>query len=425
MDSGSGEVVTSPTPAKVASGDGEQQPRCLGLAVVGGILYSILSPKASPDVPRLANPVQLTSAIGVEDYPTWSADGGRLAYQSQQSGNGDIWVTQPGGGQPVNRTAGHTGRDCCPSWSPDGSQIAFWSDRDGGGYFVMSALGGAARKVISSQRFSSPPQWSADGEELAGLVTDGFVEIVSMRTRESRRLAVPSEMTAVMDLVPQPVTVGIGMRRAVFSPDGTKLAYSRGRRVANLWRVPIFEDRPATWADAQQLTFDEAYIERVDLSPDAERLLVQSDRSGNMDLWVLPRDGGEWMQVTSEPTPDWYPRWSPNGQDIAFFSYRTGNREIWVMPVSGGPAHQLTDGQATNTESWLPAWSPDGREIAFSSSPAASIYVMPSDGGKARQVTKRPEQDFFPIGLRTGNGSSSQLRTVCGECPPQAAIPSP
>ena len=200
MDSGSGEVVTSPTPAKVASGDGEQQPQCLGLAVVGGILYSILSPKASPDVPRLANPVQLTSAIGVEDYPTWSADGGRLAYQSQQSGNGDIWVTQPGGGQPVNRTAGHTGRDCYPSWSPDGSQIAFWSDRDGGGYFVMSALGGAARKVISSQRFSSPPQWSADGEELAGLVTDGFVEIVSMRTRESRRLAVPSEMTAVMDL---------------------------------------------------------------------------------------------------------------------------------------------------------------------------------------------------------------------------------
>ena len=60
---------------------------------------------------------------------------------------------------------------------------------------------------------------------------------------------------------PQPVTVGIGMRHAIFSPDGTKLAYSQGRRVANVWRVPILEDRPATWADAEQLTFDEAYIE--------------------------------------------------------------------------------------------------------------------------------------------------------------------
>ncbi len=188
---------------------------------------------------------------------------------------------------------------------------------------------------------------------------------------------------------PQPVTVAIGMRHAVFSPDGTKLAYSRGRAVANLWRVPILEDRPATWADAQQLTFDEALIEYVDMSPDGKRLLVSSDRSGNADLWMLPRDGGEWMQVTSEPTPDWQPKWSPDGQDIAFYSYRTGRREIWVMPVSGGPARQLTAGNATNPESWFPAWSPDGREIAFSSSGGGedvSIYVIPRDGGKARQV---------------------------------------
>ena len=478
QDVDSGDAVTTAAPGNVASGRWRAAALMVGLAVVVGILYSILSPKASPSVPRLANPVQLTSAVGVEDYPTWSADGGRLAYQSQQRGNDDIWVAQPGGGQPVNRTADHTGRDCCPSWSPDGSQIAFWSDRDGGGYFVMSALGGAARKVISSGRFSNPPQWSADGEELAGVVTDGFVEIVSMRTRESRRVALPDERSGAMGLSwssdgrffafvdgadshdvtrlwtvraddgqvsavtdgrtkvwspswtpdgsrlyfvsnrggnmdlwlqrmgpdadpedsPQPVTVGIGMRYAVFSPDGTKLAYSRGREVANLWRVPILEDRPATWADAQQLTFDEAFIEFVDVSPDGERLLVRSDRSGNADLWMLTRDSGELMQVTSDPALDSCPRWSPDGQDIAFHSYRTGNREIWVMPVSGGPARQLTDGKATNTESWMPTWSPDGREIAFSSSGSedVSIYVMPSDGGKARQVTRRPEEDWQP-----------------------------
>ncbi len=68
------------------------------------------------------------------------------------------------------------------------------------------------------------------------------------------------------------------------------------------------------------------------------------------------------------------------------------------MPVSGGPARQLTDGKATNTESWMPAWSPDGREIAFSSvgSGDVSIYVIPRDGGKARQVTRRPESDWHP-----------------------------
>ena len=42
--------------------------------------------------------------------------------------------------------------------------------------------------------------------------------------------------------------------------DGTKLAYSRGGLVSNLWRVPIFSDRPAKWEDAEQLTFDEACV---------------------------------------------------------------------------------------------------------------------------------------------------------------------
>ena len=95
---------------------------------------------------------------------------------------------------------------------------------------------------------------------------------------------------------PQPVTVGIGMRHAVFSPDGTKLAYSRGREVANLWRVPILEDRPATWADAEQLTFDEALIEVVDVSPDGQRLLISSDRSGNPDVWIMDTESGEQIQ---------------------------------------------------------------------------------------------------------------------------------
>ncbi len=184
----------------------------------------------------------------------------------------------------------------------------------------------------------------------------------------------------------QPVTAGIGIRHAVLSPDGTRLAYSRGRQVANLWRVPILEDRPAVWADAHQLTFEEAFIERVDVSPDGESLVVQSDRSGDMDLWMLPRDGGEWMQVTSEPAPDSYPRWSPDGRNIAFYSNRTGNREIWVTPVSGGPARQLTDGKG-KLQSAFATWSPDGREIAFSSPVEASINVMPSDGGNVRQMT--------------------------------------
>ena len=359
----------------------------VGIATIAWIAGTFrTSEEGPPIVPRFTNPVQITSAVGVEDFPTWSHDGRNLAFEA----SGDIWVAPVGTGQPVNRTADHSGRDTVPSWSPDGSQIAFWSERDGGGYFVMSALGGPARKVLSTSRPVGPPQWSQDGEELAVFPSryDGDAErnfqIVSLRTRESRRFIVPGATIGRLDLSwsrdgrfmayvdavnrssdltqlwvfrlvdeqgfavtdgstkvlsptwssdgrqlffltnrggsmdlwrqsmrpdgtpegdPQSVTAGIGMRRAAFSPDGTKLAYSRGRQVANLWRVPILGDRPATWLDAEQLTFDQAYIEAADVSRDGEHLVFSSDRNGHFDIWMLPAGGREMTQVTSDPTP--------------------------------------------------------------------------------------------------------------------------
>ena len=41
----------------------------------------------------------------------------------------------------------------------------------------------------------------------------------------------------------------------------------------------------------------------------------------------------EWA-ISIDPTPDWNPRWSPDGREIAFYAYRTGNRDIFVMPSS-------------------------------------------------------------------------------------------
>ena len=467
------------------------------------IVIFLVLPKGDP-IPRLTNPVQITSAIGVEDYPTWSPDGRMLAYAATQDGNSragnwDIWLARVDGGQPVNRTADHAGMDTSPSWSPDGGQIAFWSDREDGGYFVMSALGGSAQKVISSPVVTfSPPRWSDDAEELAGVVRDdsgGFVvEIVHLISRESRRVSLPGQRNGREDLSwspdqrlfayvdaanpmndvtrlwtlnlgnqqafevtsgrtkvfspqwsqdgralfflsnrggsmdlwrqsldpggspagdAQPIAAGIGMRRAVFSRDGAKLAYSRGRLVSNLWRVPILEDRPATWADAQQITHENARLEFLDVSPDGERLAVSSDRSGKPALWLLPVSGGDMVQLSTDPGPDWDPVWSPSGEEVAFFSYRTGTRSIWVMPVSGGPARLLTDGKENST---FPAWSPDGRAIAFSG--IGIISVIPSDGGEPRRVAQGGGPRWSPDGeslVYSRSGGLWRVRAEGGE----------
>jgi len=496
------EAVTS----TLASGDAARALRSrrtvwalASVGAAGAMAAALLWPRdaASPGVPRFVNPIQVTNAIGVEDYPTWSPDGQTLAYAATQSadlvsGNWDIWVTQVGGGPPVNRTADHQGDDRYPAWSPDGTQIAFWSSREGGGYFTMSALGGVPRKIIDTPAvrgdFAGRPAWSPKGAEIAGPVgaTEGRrITITSLSSGESKTLDVPpgvgnaldltwapqgdrlalvdganlsvqvtriltfapgaQDATAItdggtsawspswsadgrtlyfaqnragsMDLWQQPLTrsgapdgaasaltTGLDVRQAAFSPDGRRLAYSKGRRVGNVWRVPIRRDRPATWADAEQVTFDHAFIEFIDASPDGTRLLVSSDRSGNQDLWMLPVAGGESRQVTTHLAHDWNPRWSPDGQSVAYYSNRSGSREIWVESLAGGPARQVS---RIGQYSVWPVWSPDGRRIAFASGNGGivdyKLWLVPAEGGEARSLSPSGDHrdpEWSPDGTR-------------------------
>jgi len=449
----------------------------VSLALFAGWIGYLLRGESDRGVARVVNPVQITVAAGVEDYPTWSPDGRTLAYHSNQSGNQDIWVAQVGGSEAVNRTREHLREDSRPSWSPDGSQIGFHSSREGGGYFVMSALGGTPRKVLSAGT-SHRPQWSSDGTQLAGIVQresdSAAVEIVSIANRAVSQISLPRAVAAFdlawsrnkgyfayvetadyeaevtqlvvlrisdgtrlpithgrdiawspawavndhallfvsnrggsMDLWQQPVardgrpvgqpqrlTTGVGMRRLALSADGKKVAYTKGNRVSNIFRVPILAARRATWDDAEQITFDQAYIEFFDLSADGKQLVLSSDRSGNQDIWSLSAEGGAMESLSSDPTPDWAPRFSPDGDRVAFYSFRSGNRDVWTMPARGGPARRITDHDA---DDMLPEWSPDGRTLAFVSlrSGNLDLWTVPSEGGNPRRLTTHPAQDAW------------------------------
>lgn len=465
----------------------------VGAAAAGVWLAFDPGDAGAPAVPQVRNPVQVTSSLDVESYPTWSPDGQRLAYQANDSGyllvgNHDIWVAQLGSGEPINLTKDSPANDRRPSWSPDGREIAFYSDRDGAwGVYLVPALGGNSRKVLALPRLInnswSAPQWTQDGSRLfvSAEEADGNV-VVELRldTLETARIALPAhesrsrwdlslrpdgrrfayleagggnpDLTRLwtigasggdavaltdgrtnvwsptwskdglrvyyvsnrggsMDLwqqavtedgrpvdEPLAVTSGLGISSAAFAPDGTKLAYSRGGRVSNVWRVPILLERPATWADALRVTSERAYIEFVDVSPDGRQLAVSSDRRGNQDLWVLPATGGEMTPLTTDPTPDWSPRWSPDGSQIAFYAYRSGNRDIWVIPARGGPARQLTFDPAFD---WFPSWSPtDGREVAFQSQRGGetATWMVPVAGGEPRRLTDGSAVGWSPDG---------------------------
>jgi Tol biopolymer transport system component len=196
----------------------------------------------------------------------------------------------------------------------------------------------------------------------------------------------------------------MGMRHAVLSRDGRRLAYSRGQQVANLWRVPIRKDRQDApgWAEAEQITFDQALFEMIDVSPDGSRLALDSDRSGNLDLWLVPVEGGELQLLTNHPSSDWSPAFSPDGATIAFYSNRRGNRDLWLMPSAGGTARPLSPHSGGD---WTPDWSPDGRTIAFHSHRSGNldVWTIRPDGTELRQVTTDGADDEHPRWSPDGN----------------------
>src|SRR5262249_38283418 len=132
------------------------------LALAGGALFLRgFHSSPQPAVPRAYK--QLTSADGMETFPTFAPDGKSFAYVSSQSGNRDIYVQRVDARAAFDITADSPADDTEPAFSPDGSQIAFRSEREGGGIFVMGATGDSPKRLTE---FGHNPAWSPDGTQL-------------------------------------------------------------------------------------------------------------------------------------------------------------------------------------------------------------------------------------------------------------------
>ena len=110
---------------------------------------------------------RLTDSPGVDNNPSCSPDGTKIAFHSFRNGKLEIYVMDANGSNQT-RLTNNPAFDESPCWSPDGSKIAFNSLRDyNWEIYVMDADGSNQTRLTNNGACDMAPRWSPDGTKIA------------------------------------------------------------------------------------------------------------------------------------------------------------------------------------------------------------------------------------------------------------------
>jgi len=107
------------------------------------------------------------------------------------------------------------------------------------------------------------------------------------------------------------------------------------------------------------------------------------------DIWVVPKSGGYAQRLSSPKGEESFPRFSPDGNEIAFSGNYDGNTDIYVMPSIGGLPRRITYHGSPDR---LLGWYPDGKNLLFASTRNSEkerfnkLFKVSVDGGLPEQL---------------------------------------
>lgn len=377
---------------------------------------------------------RLTDFDGAELAAAISRDGRFVAFESDQDGSFDVWVSQIGSGHPHNLTNGRV-RDIVNeqlrgvTFSPDGSLVTFWTRRGvgsrGNGIAVWASpvLGGEPQPYLDGV---AEFDWSPDGGRLLyhtpGPGDPMFIRNATAGSKDEPIFTAPE---------------GLHSHFPLWSPDQKYIYFVRGevagevdRNFLDVWRWRV--GSPAS--SAERVTQHNTDVTYPLLLNDGRTLLYLATEPAGSGPWLYAMDVERRVAHRLSSGLESYRSLgaSADGRRLVLTAARDKGT-FWSVPIGGAPAtasegteirlsagrglsprvgpgylvYVTSSGQGesiwkrtdegTETELWTafdahvvgaPDIDRDGRRIAFSveRQGKTSLYVMNADGTNARVV---------------------------------------
>ena len=318
--------------------------------------------------------------------PSFSPDRKEIAFVS----GGDIW-TVPSEGGSASLMVSHQAAESRPMYSPDGSQLAFVSNRTGAGdIYVLDLRSGGLRRVTFDDLPDNLDGWSRDGKWL----------YFSSASRDINY----SDIYRVPGTGGTPMQVSADRYTAEYfgapSPDGASVAFAaRGTANGQWWRKGRSHlDETEIWikkGDTYQSVSARGAKQLWPMwHPNGQRLFYMSDRSGIENVWVHDLGGRAkpltnftngrvlWTSISQDGKQIVFER------DLKIFKIDTDSGKGGPVPISlrGAAYGPLTERVNLSTQIREMALSPDGKKVAVIS--RGEVFASSAkEAGEAVRVT--------------------------------------
>jgi len=272
-----------------------------------------------------------------------------------------------------------------PQVRPDGKAIAYvrasydqMADKALRSIWLVDPATGAQTPVATGDASASTPRWSPDGTRLAYVTTDE-----NKKPQLYVRWLASGQSARIADLPEAPDSIA-------WSPDGRQIALvmftpDEGLKLG----APLDKPEGAKWAEPIKI------ISRLHYREDGEGSL----RNGFAHVFVVGSEGGVPRQLTYGNYDDNGPlAWTADGRSVIFASNRGKdpdreplNSDLFKVSLADGGMSALT---TRNGPDFNPRVSPDGTQIAWlgwddrlRGYENVRLSVMNADGSGARVVT--------------------------------------